>query len=110
MLEEIIYINDNEAKIKIKNEALSKDLMNMHLVFDDGERKILSEISEIDQNIVNVQFLGEFKDNNFVPGIIKKPKLNAAVRLISDEELTLSCHPTIQKVFPLENQFFITIP
>jgi ABC-type dipeptide/oligopeptide/nickel transport system ATPase component len=89
MLEEIIYINDNVAKIKIKSEALSKDLMNMHLVFDDGERQILSEIGEIDQNIVTVQFLGEFKDNSFVPGIIKKPKLNANVRLISDEELNI---------------------
>lgn len=90
MLEKIIFINDNEAKIKITSEqALAKDLMNLHIVFDDGERKILGEIGEIDGDIVNVQFLGEFKDNNFIPGIIQKPKLNSSVRLISKDELDI---------------------
>lgn len=90
MLEKILYINDNEAKIKITNDdALSMDLMNLHLVFDDGERRILGEIGEIDSGIVTVQFLGEFKEKSFIPGIIRKPKLNSSVRLISDEELTI---------------------
>lgn len=100
MLEKILYINDNEAKIKITNEAmLSMDLMNMHLVFDDSDHKILGEIAAIDNGVVNVQFLGEFKDNNFIPGIIKKPKLNANVRLISDEELTIIMSTDDKKSF-----------
>lgn len=90
MIEKILYVNDNMAKIKLSaNDTLSKDLMNLHLVFDDGTRKILGEIGEIDNDIVNVQFLGEFKDNSFIPGIIQKPKLNCNVRLISDDELNI---------------------
>lgn len=90
MVEKILYVNDNMAKIKLaSNDSFSKDLMNLHLVFDDGSRKILGEIQEIDNDVVNVQFLGEFKDSNFIPGIIQKPKLNCNVRLISDEELNI---------------------
>lgn len=90
MLEKIIFVNDNSAKIRITtDETLSKDLMNLHLVFDDGERKTLGEIAQIDDGVVTVEFLGEFKDDGFVPGIIKKPKLNSNVRLISEDELNI---------------------
>jgi len=100
VLEKIIFINDNEAKIRItSNEAFSKDLMNLHLVFDDGEHKILGEIAEIDGDIVNVQFLGEFKDNSLIPGIIRKPKLNSSVRLISDDELDIIMDTNDKKSF-----------
>jgi len=100
MLEKIIFINDNEAKMKITtNETFSKDLMNLHLIFDDGERRILGEIEEIDGDIVNVQFLGEFKDNTLVPGVIRKPKLNSSVRLISDDELNIIMNTNDKKSF-----------
>lgn len=90
MLEKILYVSDNEARIQItNNEVLSMDLMNTHLVFDDNERRILGEIAQIDSNIITVEFLGEFKDKSFVPGIIKKPKLSSAVRKISDDELSV---------------------
>lgn len=90
MLEKILFINDNEAKISIKSDgSTSKDLMNLHIVFDDGTRKILGEIAEINDSIVKVEFLGEFKNGEFIPGVIQKPKLDSKVRLISQEELDI---------------------
>lgn len=90
MLEKIIFINDNEAHIKIKaGETITADLINLHLVFVDNERKILGEISQIGENVIIVQFLGEFIDNKFTPGIIKKPKLSSAVRVITTDELNI---------------------
>jgi ABC-type dipeptide/oligopeptide/nickel transport system ATPase component len=88
MIEKIIFINDNEAKVQISNSE-SKDLINHHLVFEDDERKILGEINQMENDIVNVQFLGEFKDGNFIPGTIEKPRLNSKVRSILPDELDI---------------------
>lgn len=90
MLEKIIFINDNETKIEItSNEMVNKDLLNLHIVFEDGEHKILGEIKEVNELIASVEFLGEFKNNSFIPGIIQKPKLNSTIRLITKEELDI---------------------
>jgi uncharacterized protein len=102
MLEKIIFINDNEAKILItSNQALDEDLINLHLVFDDGERRILGEIDEVDNNIINVQFLGEFKENDFIPGVINKPRLTAKIRVISKEELDIVMSQNDNRTFNL---------
>lgn len=89
ILGKIIFVNDNEAKIQMTSDVVEKDLMNLHLVFDDGETKILGEIAEINSGIIDINFLGEFKNSEFTQGIIKKPKLASNVRLISEEELNI---------------------
>jgi ABC-type dipeptide/oligopeptide/nickel transport system ATPase component len=90
MIDKILFINDNEAKIKLSsNDTSNKDLINLHLVFDDNEHKILGEINQVENDIISVQFLGEFKDADFIPGTIKKPKLNSNVRNISNDELDI---------------------
>lgn len=90
ILGKIIFVNDNEAKIQItSNETMAKDLMNLHLVFDDGETRILGEIGGINAGVIDINFLGEFKNNDFTQGIIKKPKLTSNVRLISQDELNI---------------------
>lgn len=90
MLDKILSIDDNEALIRLKRDTtLSTDLMNILLVFDDGDIKILSEVCEIRDLMVRVEFLGEFNNNYFIPGIIRKPKLNSDVRLVSTEELDI---------------------
>ncbi len=102
MLDKIIFINDNIAKIMItSDEALKENLVNIHLVFEDGERRILGEVNEVDNNIIIVQFLGEFKNNLFIPGIIKKPKLTSIVRVISEEELSIIMTKNDTKSFNL---------
>lgn len=90
MIEKIVFINDNSARLKVKfDTAMSKDLINLHLVFDDGEKKILGEIVEVNEDIIDVQFLGEFIAGRFIPGTIKKPKLQANVRAIGKDELDI---------------------
>jgi hypothetical protein len=111
MIEKIIFINDNEAKVQLtSDQSLTKDLVNLHLVFDDGSHKILGEIGEINEDVVTVQFLGEFKDNNFIPGIIQKPKLNSNVRLISKEELDIIMSTNDPKSFSFGKSVLYNIP
>src|SRR5690554_1571467 len=100
MLERIVFINDNEAHIKIKDgETIAADLVNLHLIFEDEARKILGEITEIANDLIIVCFLGEFKGETFTPGIIQKPKLTSRVRVINPEELDIIMNSNDNKAF-----------
>ena len=88
MFDKIVYLSDNVAHVTLnKNVPLSFNIMNMHVVFQDQEKCILGEIEDIDEQLVKIRFLGEFNNNSFVSGTIRKPLLNAQVRLISQEEI-----------------------
>lgn len=91
MIGKITYINGNIAKIKPdENMQISNDLINMLVVFEDGLKKIIGEIQDIDSNSISIRFLGElFSDGRFVSGVLRKPNLNATIREINKEELNL---------------------
>lgn len=90
MIGNIIYISDNEAHIKIpEGTPLATNLMNLHVVFEDDNKKILGEVDDISSDIINVKFLGEIVNNHFVGGVIRKPTLSAKIRVISKEEVAL---------------------
>ncbi|MDD3241441.1 MAG: ATP-binding protein [Bacilli bacterium] len=90
MFDKITYISDTGAKVKISDAlSLNKDLMNLHVLFEDEEKKIIAEIEDMDENTVGTRFLGEIVNNGFVGGIIRKPSLNSNVRIITSEEFSL---------------------
>ena len=90
MFGKIVYINDNIAHIQI-NEGVpvATNLMNLHVVFEDDQKKILGEVEDISEKIIKVMFLGEIVDNKFVGGVIRKPTLEAKIRIITKEEVGL---------------------
>ena len=80
MFDKIVYLSDNMAHVALsKSVPLSFNIMNMHVVFADQEKCILGEIEDIDEKIVKIRFLGEFNNNRFVSGTIRKPLLNATI-------------------------------
>ncbi len=88
MFEKIIYLSDNMAHVSLSpNVPLSFNIMNMHVVFQDSEKCILGEIEDIDEKVVKIRFLGEFNNQEFISGTIRKPLLNATIRLINKEEI-----------------------
>ncbi len=89
MIGKIIYISDNVAHIKVEGDVLAQDMMNMHIIFDDPNKKIVGEVEDMDMELIKVRFLGEIKDGRFLGGVIRKPSLSAAVRLITKEEFGL---------------------
>lgn len=90
MFDKIVYISNEGANVKIKDgENLSTNIMNMHLVFEDDKKKILGEVDDIDDNVVKAHFLGELLSDRFIGGVIRKPDLNAKVRIITPEEMKL---------------------
>lgn len=87
MFGKILYISDNMAFIENKmTEDVGSDLLNLHLVFEQGDHKVLSEITEIKDNEIRVKFLGEFVNGHYRNGVLRKASLSSTIRTISDEE------------------------
>lgn len=90
MLGKIVYISNNTAHIQIpKGQKVSTNLMNMHIIFEDENKKVLGEIDDIGAELIKVRFLGEIVDNHFIGGVIRKPTIEANTRMINAEELKL---------------------
>ena len=85
MFKEIVEISKNYALVKI-NGNINEDLLNYNVVFED-DKKILGEIEEISGDTVKITFFFFFISGKFYSGIIRKPSLNATVRIINQEEL-----------------------
>ncbi|HPF82912.1 MAG TPA: DUF87 domain-containing protein [Bacilli bacterium] len=90
MFGKIVYLANNVAHIALQEGTpINENLMNMHVIFEDVNKKILGEVEDIDSKIVKVRFLGEIVNNHFVGGVIRKPTLQAQLRIINKEELNL---------------------
>ena len=86
MFKEISAISKNFAMVRLDGQS-NDDLLNLNVVFEDGDKRILGEVDEISNGEVKISFLGEFRDGKFFSGIIRKPTLSSKVRLINQDEL-----------------------
>ena len=90
MFEGITYISNQSAHIKLKADAQVKtNLMNLHLVFEDSNKKILGEVNDVDSGIVKARFLGEIVGDRLLGGTIRKPSLDASIRVIDRSEIPI---------------------
>ena len=90
MFDRISYISNDGCNILLKNDVpLTMNLMNLHLVFEDESKKILGEVDDLDGNVVKARFLGEIVGDHLVGGTIRKPSLDAKVRVIDKSEIPL---------------------
>ncbi len=88
MLGKIIEIIDNQVFIKLDIDINNQtNLINLHVVFEDEENKIVGEIVNIGQDKMIVNIVGELKDNKFLPGFSTKPSFKSTIRIITLEEL-----------------------
>ncbi len=90
MFGKIVYISDNVAHVSIPQDGpVIMNLMNMHVVFEDEDKKILGEVEDISADTIKIRFLGELADGQFVGGVLRKPNLTARTRIITPEELKI---------------------
>ncbi len=89
MIGKITYIDGNKVNVKPDPSLqVANDLINMLVVFEDEQKKIIGEIQDINSENITISFLGElFSDGRFTTGIIRKPNMNSNIREISQEEL-----------------------
>ena len=86
MFKEIVAISKNFAIVKI-DTVINDDLLNLNVVFEENGKKILGEVEEIINNEAKINFLGEFHNDKFYDGIIRKPSTKASTRIINANEL-----------------------
>ena len=90
MFDKIIYISDQGANIKLKEDAeIAINLMNLHLIFEDKDKTILGEVDDLADGVVKARFLGEITNGHLVGGVLRKPSLDAKVRVIKQEEIPM---------------------
>ena len=88
MLGKIIGIEDNTVLLKLNvNLEEMQNIINLYVLFEDNDKKIIGEVADIKQNIAYVNLVGEFNNDNFLFGISKKPSFSASSKLISKEKL-----------------------
>lgn len=90
MLGNIIGIEENTVLINL-NIDLNKipNLINLMVIMESEEKKIIGEIINIKNNIAYVNLLGELKKDKFIYGVINKPSFSSAIKLISKEKIPM---------------------
>ena len=86
MFEKILSITKNFAIVKVSNN-INDDILNYNVILEDNNKKILGEIDEVINDEAKISFLGEFINNRFYSGIIRRPTLHAKIRIINQQEL-----------------------
>ena len=90
MFDRITYISNDGCDIKLlENAEVTTNLMNLHLVFEDENKKVLGEVDDLKGDIVKARFLGEIVGNRLVGGTIRKPNLDAKIRVIDRSEIPM---------------------
>ncbi len=90
MFGKIKNINDSTASVFInKGAGVLPNLMNLHVIFEDNNSKILGEVKEVDEECVYIDLKGEFIGDRFIAGTIKKPTLTSNIRVITNQELDI---------------------
>ncbi len=88
MFGKILFITENIAHIEnIVTANQVTDLMNINVVFEAPEQRILGEVAEINDQEIIIRFLGEFVNNKYISGILRKPVLSSTIRVINEDEL-----------------------
>ena len=86
MFGKIKYISDNTAVVEFNKEGnVITNLMNLHVVFESENSRLLGEVKSVDDTSVHIELLGEFVGDRFNVGTIKKPTLNSNLRVINNE-------------------------
>ena len=86
MFKEIKNITKNYAIAEI-NGDINSDILNINVVIEDNDLRILGEVEDIDNGLVKIAFLGEFHEGKFYSGIIRRPSLKSNIRIINTDEL-----------------------
>lgn len=101
MFGKIMYISDNIAHVEnLGSGNSSADLMNVNVIFEANEQRILGEITEVNPEYYKIRFLGEYVNNKYINGVLRKPLLSSKIRIINNEEL-------LEIVGTLSNKSFV---
>ena len=90
MLGQIISIEENTVILKL-NIDLTKfqSSVNLLAMLEEPDKKLIGEIVDVKDGNAYIHLLGEFKEDQFVPGVSRKPSFGAVVKLVSKERMPM---------------------
>lgn len=90
MIGNIIGIEENIVLINLSIDLNKiQNLIGLMVIMEDGEKKIIGEITNIKDNIGYINLVGELKNDKFVSGVINKPSFSSTIKLISKEKIPM---------------------
>ena len=88
MIGKIYSIEENYVFVDLAIDiSTQENLINVHVVFEDGANRIVGEIKKIDKTVAKIGIVGEILEDKFITGINKKPSFRSKIRIINLEEL-----------------------
>lgn len=90
MLGKIISIIGDTVKIKLETNVYDlESIIGKNVIFDGTSIKIVGEIESGDSTNLDINLIGEIKNQKFSYGSIEKPAFKDACRFITKEELDI---------------------
>ena len=71
MFGKITEIIDNYVYVENSTHELKNNILNVHVVFEEVNRKVVGEVLSINKDIIKIFLIGEIRNNIFYPGINK---------------------------------------
>ena len=87
MFGKVLSVNEDLVIVQNASGQMETSVLNYHVVWDTGGRKIVGEIIGITAQEIKVSLIGEIKGDQFIIGVIKKPSFNVPCRMITRQEL-----------------------
>ena len=89
MFGSILKIYDDHVIIENKSNVIDTNYLNLHVIFNDNDKKVVGEIINIERDIIDILLIGVINDNVFTSGLVRKPNLSGGCRVIYKSELEL---------------------
>ena len=90
MLCYIVGIVDEQILLKLAIDITKfENLVNVYVIIEDNNKKIIGEIIDIKDGIAYINLLGELINDKFVFGVMVKPSFSSTVKLISKEKVPM---------------------
>ncbi len=89
MFGDILKVYDNHVIVSNNSNVIDTNYLNLYVIFNDNERKVVGEIVNIEKSYIDIVLIGTITDGVFVSGILRKPNLSGGCRIIYKAELEL---------------------
>ena len=89
MFGQLLDVYDNYAIIENKTGQIETNYLNLHVIFNDNNKKVVGEIVSIDKSTIKILLIGEIVNDVFINGIVRKPNLSGGCRIIYKSEVEL---------------------
>ncbi len=87
MFGKYLEVTDNYVIVENNFKKVESSVLGVHVVFEQGEKKIVGEVVNVTTTFIKINFIGEILNNNFCYGVNLKPTEAYNIRVIYKNEV-----------------------